>query len=165
MRCVQLMILLALSCTFCISTSCQEQRQIQQRHPTRYLIPDGYVGWVQINFKVDGAPPLPIEDAYYVVKFPSSGLIQTSSNIEYGVAVDEFFYYSDNTRRQIKESGWGEGGMIWGAYNGKKTDGTGRLIKSYEGFFVGTEEEFNRYGGIKDSSGDPKIGPINTVSQ
>jgi hypothetical protein len=51
-----------------IVTACQEK----QRHPSRYLIPEGYAGWVRINFRVKDAPLIPIEDGRYLFKFPSS---------------------------------------------------------------------------------------------
>jgi hypothetical protein len=116
----------------------------QQRRPSRYLIPDGYVGWATIEFKVSGTPALPIEDGFYLVKFPPSGLLKTSSAIEYGVAKDEYYYYSGTKRRPLKETGWSEGGMIWaGHISGPPRSNDPAFAKvpwdAAEGFFVGTE--------------------------
>lgn len=47
-------------------TSCHEEK----RRPSRYLIPDGYVGWVRIDYKIKEAPALPIEDGFYLKKLP-----------------------------------------------------------------------------------------------
>src|SRR5437868_295413 len=74
-----------------VSAACQEK----QRRPSRYLILKGYVGWVRIDFKVKDAPPVPTEDEHYLFKFPPSGHLRTSSDMEYGWASgDDFYYYS-----------------------------------------------------------------------
>jgi hypothetical protein len=43
------------------------------RRPCHYLIPEGYVGWFQIDFGANGSPSLPIEDGCYVLKIPPTG--------------------------------------------------------------------------------------------
>jgi uncharacterized protein DUF6843 len=116
----------------------------QQRRPSRYLIPDGYVGLVSIEYRVKGAPPLPIEDGFYLVKLPPGGLLKTSSAIEYGVAKDEYYYYSGATRRPLKQTGWSEGGMIWdGHISGPPQSNDPAFARvpwdAAKGFFVGTE--------------------------
>lgn len=117
--------------------------QDSQRRPDRFLIPEGYVGWVMIKYQVKGAPALPIEDGRYLITFPISGRTQTSSEQEYGWASDDYFYYSpDGRRHQLKVTTWGSGGMIWGRSNGKKITDSNEVI--YGRFFVGTEEEFKR---------------------
>jgi len=119
--------------------------QYPQRRPGRYLIPEGYVGWVTIKYRVKDAPALPIEDGRYLINLPASGHAQTSSEQEYGWANDDYFYYSpDGRRRQLKVTGWGSGGMIWGQSNGKEMANGNEVI--FERFFVGTEEEFKRKG-------------------
>ena len=134
-------------------TSCQEER----RRPTRYLIPDGYVGWVRIDYKVKEAPALPVEDGFYVVKFPSDGHLRTSSQIEYGWAQDEYYYVSGSDRKLLKLTGWGKGGMIWGGFNGSQQG----IDETYEGVFIGTEEQFKSLGvNSKNENGRPKVGPV-----
>src|SRR2546429_9618871 len=137
-----------------ISANCQGQ----QRRPSRYLIPEGYVGWVRIDFNIKDAPSLSVEDGYYLFKFPPSGRIQTSSDMEYGAAKDEFYYYSGDTRHLLKETGWGHGGMIWAGFNG----GAQGEKEVHQYFFVGTEEELKEFGWKeKDEEGiHPKVGPI-----
>lgn len=44
--------------------------------PYRFLIPEGYVGWIRVDFDVSGAPRLPIEDGFYIFEFPESGRLQ-----------------------------------------------------------------------------------------
>ena len=127
------------------------------RRPTRFLIPEGYVGWVRIDFGIKDTPPLPIEDGFYLIKIPASGRLQTSTEIEYGTAKDENYYYSGDSRRLLKVTGWGSGGMIWGDFTGSDVDSKGAYLYS----FVGTEEQFNNRPKEKDENGlHPKVGPI-----
>jgi len=114
----------------------------QQRRPSRYLMPEGYVGRVRIEFKTKNAPPIPLEAGYYLFTIPANGLLQTSSDIEYGWAKDEYYYYDDHGRRQLPVTGWGHGGMIWGGGNGEDTDSRIGTRVLYEGFFVGTEAQY-----------------------
>src|ERR1035438_4511752 len=44
-----------------------------------WMIPEGYVGWLRLDYGVEGALPLPIEKGYYVVRFTRTGRLQTSS--------------------------------------------------------------------------------------
>jgi hypothetical protein len=53
----------AICCLVSFSGSCQGQ----QRRPSLYLIPDGYVGWVRIDFSVEPSPGLSLEDGYYLL--------------------------------------------------------------------------------------------------
>ena len=129
----------------------------QQRTPSRYLIPQGYVGWVRIDFSARGAPQLSKETGFWEFRFPDSGKIQTSSAIEYGVAKDEYYYYSGDTRTLLKTGGDG-GGMIWGGFNGKKE---GNSPEIYQYFFVGTAAQLREFGWkSKDEDGHPKVGKI-----
>lgn len=121
------------------------------RRPDRVLVPEGYVGWIKIRYSVADAPPLPIEDGYRLIRIPPSGLLQTSSNPEYGWARDEYFYYSGERRRDLKGwSGWGGGGLVWG-------ETTGHGVSSEHpdkpeisaGAFIGTEEQFKRLAHIQ----------------
>ena len=140
-----------------VSAACQEK----QRRPSRYLIPKGYVGWVRIDFKVKDAPPVPTEDEHYLFKFPPSGHLRTSSDMEYGWASgDDFYYYSGDDRQNLKESMWGEGGMIWGQSNGSSQDGANNVTAIFENFFVGTEEQFKKCGNVRDENYELKIGPL-----
>jgi len=139
-----------------IVTACQEK----QRRPSRYLIPEGYTGWVRINFRVKDAPPIPIEDGRYLFKFPSSGLIETSSDIEYGWASNDYYYYSGDVRRKIVGTGWGEGGMIWAGTTGWSGNNFEERTNVNEVFFVGMEEEYRKFGDEKDENYEPVIGNV-----
>lgn len=123
------------------------------RRPDRYLIPQGYVGWVIVEYNAKGAPPLPLEEGHDLCKIPRDGRLETSSSLEDGWASDEFFYISAKGRQVIKRTGWGEGGMIWGGStsDGSVGIGTDKGMKTVhtsptETFFVGTEQQFQKAG-------------------
>ena len=76
----------------------------------RYLIPEGYSGWLCVTYSVAGAHPLEIEDGYRLVKFSQSGVVETSTNGMPGKYTDEFWFYSGNELRKMnfeKEMGGG----------------------------------------------------------
>jgi hypothetical protein len=71
--------------------------------PSIYLVPDGFSGWVMIEFEVAGAPPLPSEDGQRLFIVPRDGTLQTSSPQELGRIVKERYYFlgSDGRRTPI----------------------------------------------------------------
>jgi hypothetical protein len=44
-----------------------------------WLLPEGYVGWVRLDYSIPGAPALPKEKGRYVVRINQSGRLQTST--------------------------------------------------------------------------------------
>ena len=130
---------------------------LQESARRRFLIPNGYVGWIKIDYDVEGAPALPIEDGFYLLKFPPSGHLQTSSPNEFALLQDEHFYYSGSDRAPLKQTGWGGGGMVWAGYSGSSAVGP----EKYGGLFIGTEEQYKSVGMYrKDENGRPMAGPI-----
>jgi hypothetical protein len=109
------------------------------RRSARFLIPEGYVGWVRVEFQSGDAPPVPVENGEYIFQIPSSGLLKTSSSEQYGWAKDRYFYNSKNGVRRLPDSGR-EQSLIWGKLNGQES--TSRGSRTYEEFFVGTEQQF-----------------------
>jgi hypothetical protein len=148
--------LLALS-AFAVFAACLAK----ERRPCKYLIPEGYVGWVRIDYKIKGAPALPIDDGRRILKFPPIGHLETSSEIEYGAAGDEYYYYSDDELRPLAVTDWDGGGMIWAHSNGRSFDSKNEETSTHEHFFVGTEDEYRKYGA---DYGDHKIGPVKKPS-
>jgi hypothetical protein len=125
------------------------------RRPDKYLIPDGYVGWVLIEYEVKGAPRSPIEDGYHLFKIPHNGHLKTSSPLEYGSATDEYYYVSTKGRQRLDSwSGWDSKMMIWvgtvsdGIFSETDKNNKTREIKTppTTTFFVGTEQQYNQAG-------------------
>lgn len=114
------------------------------RHPTKFLIPQGYVGWVKIEHGESG-PPLKMSNGVYICRIPTSGIFQTSSLLEDGWAKDEYFYYSeDGSLRTLPDTGWGGGGMIWGGNTKFQLTGNGIRPKRFsENFYVGREDQYH----------------------
>jgi len=142
-------------CTFALLLGVALWLTIDARHSirrsSRFLIPEGYVGWVRIEFQVNGAPALPVEGGEYLFKVSPSGLLRTSSPEEFGWAKDHFFYYSEKGTRILQETGPGGGGLIWGKINGEESGSQGK--RKYEEFFVGTEQQFRQ-----QAMGDQTVG-------
>jgi hypothetical protein len=104
----------------------------------RFLIPEGYSGWVRIEFEIPGAPPLPFEGGQTVLEIPPSGMLRTSSPEQYGWARDEYVLYSNHGMRPLSDSGPGR--LIWGKINGEQSGHSG--TRKYEEFFVGSQQQF-----------------------
>jgi hypothetical protein len=104
----------------------------------RFLIPEGYRGWVRVEFEIPGMPPLPSERGQTVTKIPPSGLLRTSSPEQYGWARDTYLFYSSAGMRPIPDSGPAR--LIWGKINGEETGSSGK--RKYEEFFVGSEQQY-----------------------
>jgi len=115
------------------------------RHPTKFLIPANYVGWVAVKYGEPKAPELQINNGRFICQIPPDGLLVTSSPLEQGWAEDEYFYYSqDGSTHALKATGWGRGGMIWGDSNEWQQTPSGFTpvqITSY--FYVGPEERYH----------------------
>ncbi|MGC2197034.1 MAG: hypothetical protein WA628_20325 [Terriglobales bacterium] len=110
---------------------------LHRRPPSRFLIPSGYVGWVRVEYRVAGAPPLPREGKYLLVRVGTGGSLHTSSDLPGGWARDQFFYYSGNARQALSSAGWCKGGMIWGEVTVR--DEKAVVVQK---FFVGNEDQF-----------------------
>lgn len=115
------------------------------RHASRFLIPDGYTGWVRVEFDVQGAPPLPIEDGQYILKIPPDGVLRTSSAEQYGWAKDHYYYYSAQGARPLPDSG--SAALVWGKINGEGSGSFGK--RKYEELFVGTAQQFKNQAPMK----------------
>jgi hypothetical protein len=111
-----------------------------------HLVPDGYQGWVSVDYGVDGAPPLPVEDGHRVFRYDSRGKLETSSEYAEGWGIDDYFYVSGETRQILRFRPSGMEGEIWGPYTRSSivTRVGEKVIREgvSTGFFVGTEEEW-----------------------
>ena len=72
MRTARIFVLISLS--FCFA-ACRHRSRVEV-----WLIPEGYVGWLRLDYSVQGSPPLPTENGNYVVRISRSGRLQTSSD-------------------------------------------------------------------------------------
>lgn len=117
-----------------------------KRPSSRFLVPDGYVGWVRVEFGIPGAPPVPEERGRYVFRIPTDGVLRTSSPERYGWGNDEYFYDSAAGLQKLP-TGVAEKRLVWGKINGEHGGADG--ARQYEEFFVGTGQQFKDLAGIK----------------
>lgn len=122
------------------------QHKVSERRPSYYFISDDYVGWVKIHFDVPGVPATPIRTGAYQFRIPNTGEYFTSSKQESGWAHDRYFYVNGSgLQREILETGWGAGGMIWSDSSGT-FEQEGKTPDHIEQFFVGTEAQLHQLG-------------------
>lgn len=111
------------------------------RHPTKFLIPKAYIGWIKVEYGRN-APPLEMSNGRYVCRIPASGLLATSSPLEDGWAKDEYLYYSeDGSTEALRDTDWGGGGMIWA---GSVAWDPANAKQFTQSFYVGTEDQYRR---------------------
>ena len=110
-------------------------------HPSRFLVPEGYVGWLLLEYNMKAAQAAPVEGAVKVFRFPASGTLEISSSGPERGAEDQYFFYSiDGALHEIPTDYRNGKGMIWGQHEGTR-DGT----LSQFGFFVGTEAQYRKF--------------------
>lgn len=127
------------------------------RRPTsRFLIPDGYVGWVHVEFNVADAQPALSEQGQYIFHVPADGKLKTASPERFGWANDEYFYVSAAGLHRLA-TGAVNGRMVWGKINGERGDPAAR--RQYEAFFVGTEQQFKESAGNGSTGRDAPAPP------
>jgi hypothetical protein len=110
-----------------------------RRPPERFLIPAGYHGWVRINFRQKGAPPLRTEDGRLLLKLDALGTLQTSSDPLSGHGSDDFFYYSGDSRTPLSNAGVCKGGMVWQVETMVDEPSSTPFVR----FYVGTEDQYH----------------------
>jgi Family of unknown function (DUF6843) len=115
------------------------------RHSTKFLIPANYVGWVEVRYGETTARVLPMNEGTLICQIPADGILVTSTLREQGWAKDEYFYYSeDGSVSELRETGWGRGGMIWGGSDEWQQLPSGsKPAQTTEYFYVGTEERYH----------------------
>ena len=88
---------------FVFLTSCSHDNH---RHNTRIYIPEGYEGWIRVEYGVKDAEPLPREWRFPPPilwnreVIPASGLLRTSTELEGNSTVGgEFYFYNGGSVR------------------------------------------------------------------
>ena len=132
------------------------------RRPVRYLIPDGYVGWLRIDYGVNDAHapgfgvqralPLPLKDGAFVAEFPPGGHLVTSSPMAGGTARDEYYYWAGGVLKALSQAH--DTGRVWNKFNGRFAGAATQT----EFFFIGTSADYQTYGYRHDTP--PRPGPI-----
>ncbi|WP_405110027.1 hypothetical protein MHH28_32455 [Paenibacillus sp. FSL K6-1217] len=116
-----------------------------KRNPNIYLIPNNYVGWVQIIYNQEGFNAIEKDNGKNIFTIPESGVLKTSTaDIEYGISFEEFYYYDEQNKQQkldtdqmIHRHTIGKGESV---SNSGKIEGP-----TVQRFFVGTEAQLQNH--------------------
>lgn len=128
------------------------------RMPAKIYVPEGYVGWVRIEYGVKGAPAQESHFFEHIEyqRFPPSGLLQTSTTLKQGAASAEYFSYAGSGIKPLSENLIHGGTISWCV---KKPDGS-RLDVEFDTFFVGPNEDYEQH---KQELLKLKVGDCNYV--
>lgn len=119
-------------------SSCSDNR----RHSTKIYVPEGYVGWIRVEYGVQGADPLPVEwrlpppMLWNREVIPASGLLRTSTELHRTVGGEFYFYDGDKVRSAPEKSALCE---ISSLYNFKFTDPNEK--REFITYFIGPATE------------------------
>jgi hypothetical protein len=117
-----------------------------RQYPDRFLIPAGYVGWVHVQYGIQGAPPLPVEHGFRLLRVPATGRLKTCAKQEFGWASNEFYYVSGKKWQRLKSTARPrDGSMVWDRSTSSR--GGGNPGTTDVSCFIGTEAQFDRLGG------------------
>ena len=164
----------ALLFSFFVASS-SSSAQTQQPWLYSFLIPEGYVGWIRVDFEVPDTPPLPAEGDFYVLKFSDTGRLQTSSRdiTEGWLDRAQFLYYS--TERpyllKLKVGGPDETRMVHGQFAGPGPGQKYPVPNPYQYYFIGPTDVFDRVDAMdpsttpQESDGYPKVGPQSVLTR
>ena len=123
----------------------------------KYYIPEGYIGWIVINYIMEDYPDiLTDQDGVQIIKIPPTGVYKTSYNptVErrdgrYGT---EYYFYSTSGEKPIPLE------LIdWRGSVGR-SDENGKHYEFRTRLWVGTQEQYAKYGMGQYSN--PQPGPI-----
>ncbi|MGG4034928.1 hypothetical protein ABEV74_14650 [Paenibacillus cisolokensis] len=103
-----------------------------------YVMPDGYIGWVQIIYNQKDSPELPKEGKAFLHNIPKDGVLRTSSPATSGGMT---FYYADEQGKRTEISSDMIQGQSIGTKEIKRSDGTMEEAQ-VNSFFVGTEQQY-----------------------
>ena len=104
---------------------------------SKFLILDGYVGWLRVAHDVGCASPVPVESGTTIFRFTGTNVLETSSPMPDTAAERRYFYYStDGSERDLAADYQNGNGMIWRETLGSR-GGKMRMFM----FFVGSQEQ------------------------
>jgi hypothetical protein len=128
------------------------------RRSVRYVIPDGYVGWLRIDYGVNDAHapgygvkralPLPVKDGAVIVELPPGGHLVTSSPMEFGAARDEYYYSGNGGQSLCRILAW----------SGTSSTADSGGCESNRILLIGSSADYQKYGYRHETP--PMHGPV-----
>ena len=112
----------------------------QSSPPCVFEIPEGYKGWVWVEFDTTNSPPLQKRGGNLVFPIGSNGRLSTSSHAVRGLGTTSIIKFGQSRTRLPCTESWRDGGLIWGEGIQKVSGGGQESV--YGHFFVGTFKEY-----------------------
>jgi hypothetical protein len=128
---------------------------VKVRTPLLVTIPEGYVGWVRIEYGVPEMPTLEKQGGAYLITVPKSGVLRTSSQFEVGFA-DDRYYFVDQRGQKTELHEASQPDSPDGRIRARQTfviDAAGQKQRTFWAFYVGTQSEYRQ--ALKDPTALP----------
>jgi hypothetical protein len=110
----------------------------ETRQPEVREFPYGFRGWAVIAWGVPSYPPLPEADGKLIERFPSDGVIITSTRMQFGRALDAEYYVDAGGQRLLERPR-----VAFGTVSGRERYGCKlHLLR----LFIGTDAEHQAAG-------------------
>lgn len=114
-----------------------------KRPPNLFLVPDGYVGWLEVQYGVKDTPKLIVKGGYRIYPFPRTGFIKTSSSQLYGLSKDKICYLTPKGQKELFRGSANTGAMVWGDRYAGGNGGSGAYTAA-QYVFIGSAKQFQK---------------------
>jgi hypothetical protein len=129
--------------------------------PELWIIPNGYVGWLRLDYGVAGAPILPLDNGRRLVRMPPEARLRTSTENAGSMVDNEYAVDGPAGRKLLPAFSLKLGDPPFGMQNAYSvsngTIGSRQIRLRYACVFVGTPSDFKTNGRSCDAwkLGDP----------
>lgn len=118
----------------------------KDRRPDKFLVPQGYIGYLIIEHGVKGAAVTPVVNSHNLYRFSSTGRIKTSTPLDHRWGSDDYYYMTPQGLKHIPDSSQpgqdtASGVMMWDQKSGF-AGGDGFPETEYA--FVGTKSQHDK---------------------
>lgn len=120
----------------------------QWRRGETVLVPNGYTGWVTIEYSLPGAPALIQQNGRYLITIDAQGKALTSTPLETGLGNDQYFYTDASGERTELSLAAGTGNnaagsvMVQGVRYITVPQLENQKPRQVKAFFVGSKSEY-----------------------
>ncbi|WP_379358885.1 MULTISPECIES: DUF6843 domain-containing protein [unclassified Paenibacillus] len=119
---------------------------VSDRTTHKYLLPEGFTGWIQVTYEQPEHPPLKTEGKKLVYEVPPSGKIVTSSKNATG-PMELNYIDQEGKQKQFRT----DIPLIHGLGTSSGESSTGELFPEKVTFFVGTEQQWREAADTRPS--------------
>jgi len=106
--------------------------------PEKHIVPEGFRGWMKVDYGVEGAAPLGLEGEVVVLEYPGSGNLETSTPAPEADGMLHKQYFESRGGELVPLTRLSQ---VWGEYSMRSIEDDGSNRRS-SGFFIGTMGEF-----------------------